>query len=198
MAKILLVEDEPLTALDLKTRLARLGHDAEAPVPSGREALARARCDPPDLVLMDIGLPGPLDGVTTARALRECGDIPVVFLTGRSDDATVERACAVSPYGYVLKPVKDIDLEIAVDMALARHEIDGGRERLVRRLRESVERLRGLSAELSVCPSCGGPLEGGEDARVPGGGCSRGCSGLGNLDDTSRGHAPGGGRDGRR
>ena len=144
MARILVVEDEAVTAMELRSRLNRLGFQVGAPARTGEEALDRVRDEAPDLVLMDIRLPGKLDGVTTAHALRTFGDIPVIFLTGYSDSRTVRMAEAELPFGFLLKPIGDADLGIAIEMALARHGKDAGRERLVHGLGGALGRLRDL------------------------------------------------------
>ena len=109
-AQILVAEDARLVAEDLRTSLTSLGYMVLGVVASGEEVLQHAAQTPPDLVLMDIGLAGEMDGVETAAHLRAHFDIPVVYLTAYADGATVERATRASPYGYLLKPFSDQDL----------------------------------------------------------------------------------------
>ncbi|HKU43937.1 MAG TPA: response regulator, partial [Polyangiales bacterium] len=119
MPHVMVVEDEPITAADLEHKLAALGHEVSW-FDSGEEALAYAGALLPDLVLMDIRLRGALDGLETARRLRERRDVPVVFITAFSDPATVDRACDVEPHGYLLKPFTERSVAAAVKTALAR------------------------------------------------------------------------------
>ena len=102
--RIMVVEDEALIALDLGRRLKRLGFEVVGIADSYDDALELYARSTPDLVLMDIFIRPPLDGIETARALARLGDAPVVFLTAFGDDATVRRASEVSPYGYILMP----------------------------------------------------------------------------------------------
>jgi PAS domain S-box-containing protein len=135
---ILIVEDEPNFAFALGKTLERSerGYHVSV-VHSGEEALQRAGEERPDLALMDIQLAGELNGVETATLINARFDVPVVYLTGHSDDALLQRAKLAGPYGYLVKPVQDRDLYAAVEMALYKHELDG-------KLKESEERFRAL------------------------------------------------------
>ncbi len=77
-----------------------------------------ARHNHPDLVLMDIVLKGPIDGIEAARHIRDELDIPVIYLTAYADEETVERAKLTEPVGYVLKPFDERELHTVVEMAL--------------------------------------------------------------------------------
>jgi CheY-like chemotaxis protein len=118
--RLVIVEDEPLLAEDLGKRLTRLGYEVAAVASSGEAAVEAAERLHPDLVLMDINLRGAIDGISAAEELRGL-NVPVVFLTGDAYDATFERAKAVCPLGFVLKPFDAKQLQIAVEVALARH-----------------------------------------------------------------------------
>jgi CheY-like chemotaxis protein len=120
-ARILIAEDESLIAEELRDRMERIGLTVTAVVRSGEDAIARAEETFPDLVLMDIHLKGRVDGIAAASAIRERFDIPVIYLTALSDDITVERAEKTLPLGYLLKPVVEKELQIAVKMALQHH-----------------------------------------------------------------------------
>ncbi|WP_157271766.1 response regulator [Azohydromonas aeria] len=121
-ARILLVEDEVLVALDLQSHLEELGHQVVGHALSGAQALALAARQRPDLVLMDIRLQGPMDGVDTALRLRGPEPLPVVFLTSQLDRETVARVAQAAPYGFVRKPFDPLVLRTVVDLALARAE----------------------------------------------------------------------------
>jgi len=122
--QILVVEDEPIVAADLKVRLELLGCQVVGSVPSGEKAVALAEQRRPDLVLMDIRLEGRMDGIEAAQEIRRQWRLPVVYLTAYADDATLERAKVTEPYGYILKPFKDRELKTVIEMALYKHHAE--------------------------------------------------------------------------
>lgn len=122
--RILVVEDEALIADDLERTLKRLGYRVPAVVSEGEGAINAAAECAPSLVLMDIKLRGRIDGVDAARTIQERCDVPIVFLTSHSDSATLSRASAVRPHGYVMKPFVERDLRVAIEMALHKHEVE--------------------------------------------------------------------------
>jgi PAS domain S-box-containing protein len=119
--KILIVEDERITAEDLAEVLRELGYQVSAVVSSGDEAIREAERNQPDLVLMDIRIKGEMDGTETARLLRERFDVPVVYLTAHADRDTLERAKHSRPLGYIVKPFHEAELHASVEMALYKH-----------------------------------------------------------------------------
>lgn len=121
---VLIVEDEGLVARDIQNRLRRLGYDAPAWCTSGAEALRLAAELKPNLVLMDIQLKGSMDGIEAAEQIRGQLDIPVVFLTAHADAATLGRAKLTHPFGYLLKPFEEQDLQVTIELALFKHESD--------------------------------------------------------------------------
>lgn len=123
-ATILVVEDETIVAKDIQCTLARLGYRAPATATSGEEALRKAAEIRPDLVLMDIVLKGPMDGVETARELRARYAVPVVYLTAYADDYALERAKSTEPAGYLLKPFQTAELRPTIEMALHRSQME--------------------------------------------------------------------------
>ncbi len=131
----MVVEDERITALSLCRTLSRLGYDVTAAHVSGEAALEHIAERPPDLVLMDIHLEGLLDGIETTARIPPNLMLPVVYLSAFADDATLQRARATKPYGYVVKPATEQDLNAAIQMALERRATDLA-------LRESELRLR--------------------------------------------------------
>lgn len=124
MEHILVVEDEPIIARDIEDSLCSAGYAVAAVAASGEEALNKIPLTQPDLVLMDIVLRGSMDGLETAAAIRHRFDIPIVYLTGYADRQTLERAKLTSPFGYLLKPFNDRELQITIAMALYQHERD--------------------------------------------------------------------------
>ncbi len=131
-AKLLVVEDESIVAMDLVEQLREMGYEVCGSADTGREAIALVEAHAPDLVLMDIVIKGEMDGVDTARQLKRRFNTPVVFLTAYNDLRTVTRAAETVPYGYLTKPFQSKDLRAAVEVALYK-------SRLERRLRESEQ-----------------------------------------------------------
>lgn len=122
--RILVVEDEPIVALDIQARLLRLGFELAGHATTGAEALRLAESRHPDLVLMDVLLGGALDGIDTARELVLRRRLPVIYLTAASDPATLERAKETRPMGYLAKPFEDYELSAAIEMALVKFEAE--------------------------------------------------------------------------
>ncbi|MDF7815513.1 LytTR family transcriptional regulator DNA-binding domain-containing protein [Hymenobacter sp. YC55] len=118
MATILIVEDEVLIADEIQRALIRLGHNALEPVDNSDDALATLAEQQVELVLMDVNIQGDTDGIATAILVRRQFAIPVVFLTARSDSATLNRAKVAQPFGFLLKPFTDDSLRAQLEMAL--------------------------------------------------------------------------------
>ncbi len=133
-AKILIVEDEGIEALDLQQRLTTLGYSAQDIASTGEEAVKMAEETSPDLVLMDIMLGGEIDGVMAAEQIQARSDIPIIYLTAYADEDTLQRAKVTEPYGYIVKPLKERELHITIDMALYKHVME-------RKLKESEKWL---------------------------------------------------------
>ena len=132
-ARILIVEDEPVVALDLRTRLTRMGYIVSETVARGEDALECARTLRPNLILMDIRLRGVMDGISAAEGIRKRYGLPVIYLTAHADEATVDRARITEPFGYILKPFDERELRTVIEMALYKHDAE-------RKLRESERR----------------------------------------------------------
>lgn len=121
---VLVVEDEPLLAAATADLLETMGHRVVASTNDGREAISLADRLHPDLVLMDIGLKGEMDGIEAAAVLYEQLGIPVVYLTGAADAATINRAARSRPFGYLIKPFADAELRGALEVAMVRHRAE--------------------------------------------------------------------------
>jgi PAS domain S-box-containing protein/putative nucleotidyltransferase with HDIG domain len=139
LPRVLVVEDEAVVAIEIERRLAGLGYAVCGRADSGEAGLVLARTQSPDVVLMDIVLTGVIDGVDAAARIREELAVPVVFLTADSDPATLRRAGAAGPAGYVIKPFEDRELAVALDIALYK-------SRMERRLREN-ERWKAVTLQ---------------------------------------------------
>lgn len=117
--RILVVEDDPIIAADLQDRLEEIGYTVLGPVAAGEEALGYfTENDLPDLVLMDIQLEGDWDGIETTRRIREKHQLPIIFLTSNSDDATFRLASEVNPQAFLSKPFRGRDLKHAIELAI--------------------------------------------------------------------------------
>lgn len=121
---ILVVEDEAIVAMDLESRLSRLGYRVIGIASNGEEAIRRTSEAQPHLVLMDIRLSGDMDGIEAGRLLRMQYGVPVVYLTAYSDDATLARAKLTEPAGYLLKPFEERGLRAAIEIAVYKHETE--------------------------------------------------------------------------
>ena len=116
--KILIVEDERVVAEDIKNSLEDLGYVVTGVEDSGEEAIKKVEENKPDLVMMDIKLKGKMDGIDAASQISSRSNIPIVFLTAHTDEKTLERAKLTEPFGYLVKPFEQQDLQIAIEMAL--------------------------------------------------------------------------------
>ena len=121
-ARIFIVEDEVLIARELENALRSLGYTVLGSACSANEALEYIATCPPDLVLMDIYLPGELDGIEATRLITEMYDIPTIYLTGYPDQHTWRRAKQTHPFGYLIKPWTTEELMASIDIALSRHQ----------------------------------------------------------------------------
>ena len=121
--QILVVEDEYAIAANLRLELTDLGYEVAGVAASGEEAVQLAEQTQPDLVLMDIALPGNLDGVEASEDIPDRYDIPVVFLTAYADEPTLRRAKLTEPYGYLVKPYAERELRTTIETALFKHRM---------------------------------------------------------------------------
>ena len=120
--KILIVEDEAIVAKDISVCLKRTGYEVLGSFSNGEQALEFLESNSPDLILMDIMLAGKLTGIDTSKIIKEKFDIPIVFLTAYADEKTIEKAKVTEPYGYVIKPFKEIDLRTSIEMASYKYQ----------------------------------------------------------------------------
>jgi signal transduction histidine kinase len=123
-ARILVVEDDGVLALNLADTLDELGYTVAGTAARGEEAIDLARRLHPQLILMDVGLAGQIDGIAAAEAIRDEHDVPVVFLTSHADEDTLQRATHADPSAYLVKPFKAPDLRCVIEIALHKHAID--------------------------------------------------------------------------
>lgn len=117
-AKILIVEDEGITATSLSTTLRRLGYQVCELISTGEEAVKSVEQENPDLVIMDILLAGKMDGIEAAKKIRSRHDMPILFLTGYSDAEILEKTGEVEYSTFVTKPTNPDEIAVAIDQAL--------------------------------------------------------------------------------
>lgn len=123
-ARILIVEDESIVAMDIQQSLAGMGYTVAGVVAFGEEAVEQAGALKPDLILMDVMLKGAMDGIEAAERIRQEHSIPVVYLTAYTDDDTLRRAKMTEAFGYLLKPFEDRELRTTIEMALYKHTME--------------------------------------------------------------------------
>ena len=123
-ARIMIVEDERILALDLAETLDELGYTVAGMASRGDEAIELARRLDPQLILMDVRLDGDVDGIAAAETIRDEHDVPVVFLTAHADDDTLHRATRSEASAYLVKPFKPPDLRCVIEIALHKHATD--------------------------------------------------------------------------
>ena len=121
---IFIVEDESIVAKDIQNSLTKLGYNVVGVANNGKDAIERVIELAPDLVLMDIMIKGNINGIEASEKIKEQINVPVIFLTAYADEATLSRAKITEPYGYILKPFKEIDLHSNIEMAIYKHQKD--------------------------------------------------------------------------
>jgi CheY-like chemotaxis protein len=117
--KVLLVEDEAITALAVNMALENLGYATCPPAATGQQALESLVQEKPDVVLMDINLTGELDGIETARQMLQIARPALIFITGYSSEDVLEKATALNPIAIFTKPLRPQELQSAIDSAVS-------------------------------------------------------------------------------
>jgi two-component system, response regulator PdtaR len=138
MSKILIVDDEAIISMQLERRLSTMGYTIAGMAASGEEAVDKARSVLPDLVLMDIVMPGTMNGIEAAQIITKELDIPVVFVTSYADDSIIEKAKSVRPYGYIVKPFNELEIKAAIEVALFRKVKEQEEKKLLKAEREKI------------------------------------------------------------
>ncbi len=137
MAIVMIVEDEAIIASVIAGALKKFAYDVIEITDSAEMAINAALQKNPDVILMDIHLNGKMDGIAAAEAIQKQADIPIIYLTAHSDEPTLERAKKTRPYGFITKPLQEIELRTTIEMALFKHDYE-------LRLKKSQERFRSL------------------------------------------------------
>jgi PAS domain S-box-containing protein len=144
MAKVMVVDDEFIVTMEIKMGLTAQGHEVVGTASSGEQAVEMAQRLSPDVILMDIVMPGKLNGIAAAEIIKKELDIPVIFLTAHAEEPMIKRAKAVEPFGYIVKPYLESEIMATVEVALHKKDME-------RRLRESEERFRAIFETARDC-----------------------------------------------
>lgn len=119
---VLVVEDESIVSKDIQHSLKKLGYNVVGAASTGERAIELALDLRPQVVLMDIMLKGEMTGIDAAEEIRRQINVPVIFLTAYADEGTLSKAKLTEPYGYILKPFKEIDIHTSIEMAVYKHQ----------------------------------------------------------------------------
>ena len=149
LANVLIVEDELVTAHALADVLSDLGYRVMAIVDSSDSAIASITRQHPDIILMDIKLRGADSGITAVKEIHKIASIPVIYLTAFSDSDTLEQAIATSPYGYLTKPLRYAEVNMAIILALKKYK----EERILQEALDKEKELHLLKSRLLAIAS---------------------------------------------
>ncbi len=152
--RILIVEDEAIVACDLQSRLESFGYEVVGIAVSGEQAVRLAAASSPDLVLMDIQLRGPHDGIQVAEQLRAEHRVGIIFLSAHSSEDMLTRAKLTEPLAYLLKPYQERELEISIDVALYKRQAERVRDELIRQLEQALAEVKTLRGLIPICAWC--------------------------------------------
>jgi PAS domain S-box-containing protein len=136
MPKILIVDDEWITRLEVEEMLSDLGYDVVGQAETGASAIAMVRELKPDLILMDVEMPGEMNGIDAARVIKAESGTPIIFITGYGDPEYIEAAKEIAPFGYVMKPFDEEEIRALVEIALSKRELELELERANERLKK--------------------------------------------------------------
>ncbi|MFA6571531.1 MAG: ATP-binding protein [Bacteroidota bacterium] len=146
-AKILIVEDQVIISTNVRLLLKFNDYDVTGIASTADEAFKLIEEKPPDLILMDISLPGKLDGIEATIIINEKWNIPVIYLTAHTDEISIQRAKETAPYGYITKDIElKSQLPILIDFALFRHKMESVHARALTELRDSEEKFRSIAS----------------------------------------------------
>jgi formate hydrogenlyase transcriptional activator len=162
-ARIQIVEDEAIIAMELESQLHSLGYEVTSIVDTGEKAIEKAEKDKPDLILMDIRIKGEMDGIDTAEEIRNRFDIPVIFSTAFADEERLDRAKLTRPFGYLLKPIKEKELSVSIKIALFAITVEKQRKQTEKILQENENKYRELFEGMSSGVAVYKAVNNGED-----------------------------------
>ncbi len=147
---ILIVEDEQISALDLKDTLTSLGYRVTGIASTGDRAIEMVDEDPPDLILMDINLAGSLSGIDAAEQIILHHTIPIIYVTAYADPELIDRAKWTRPYGYIIKPYDERGIRTEIEIALHKAELDRNLEREYAALEQRIHERTGELARINA------------------------------------------------
>ena len=153
-SRIMVVEDEFIEAKCLKRSLENLGYCVSAIADTGEKAIEKAEQDKPDLTLMDIELKGRMDGIEAAGIILSRFDIPVIYLTAFMDKKILERAKVTEPFGYMIKPFENKELNSTIEIAIYKHRVEKERKKLTQELQKALTKVKRLTGLLPICANC--------------------------------------------
>ena len=152
MQRIIIADDEVIIATQIGECLTSNNYKVVGIASSGMEAIEMAMELKPDLMLMDIVMPGKLDGISAAAKINKALNIPVIFLTAYADEEMIQRAKPIGPYAYVLKPLQERQLLAAIEIALHKNimqqKLKEAHDKLEQRVEERTRELRIKSENL--------------------------------------------------
>jgi CheY-like chemotaxis protein/uncharacterized protein YlaI len=151
--QILIADDDLTVTQELKCRLESLGYEVASITDCAEQAVELTERLRPDLVLIDMQLPGEMDGIEAAERIRQ-RQVPLVYICGYCDGEMLQRAQLTDPYGYILQPYRTADLRISVEMSIQRHRAEQERERLMKRFQDLLASVKTLTGRLSICCYC--------------------------------------------
>ena len=118
--KVLIVEDEMIIGAKISLTVEQMGYQVSGIIPRGEEAIVNVESNQPDIILMDINLSGELDGIETAKRIKEKYNIPIIYLTANADDSHFDRAKETKPEAFISKPYRTKELSRVIELALSR------------------------------------------------------------------------------
>lgn len=142
--KALIVDDDPLFREQLKAMLVNLGYEVTDTASSGAEAIVKVKKQLPDFVVMDIVMDNELDGVLAAQKISEIANVPIIFSSGKTEDAIVSPAMKSHPFGYLNKPIRMIDLKTTIEVSLIRYNYENELKEYHHALEQSEALFRGI------------------------------------------------------
>lgn len=152
MIRLMIVDDEAIILSQLEEILTTMGYAVVGLSTGGKEAIMMARDCKPDLILMDIKLPGGTDGIEAAATIRKTRPIPVIFMTAYPSDEYTQRAKALGPYGYIPKPFHPDYFKPIIEIALHKHRLEQELDRINSHLetlvQERTDEIRRINEKL--------------------------------------------------
>lgn len=141
MKRILVVDDSKLILTQIGDVLVTLGYEVAGSASSGAKAVQQAKHLHPDIVLMDVVMPGRMDGIEAARQIRTELDIPVIMVTDYEDEESIDRIRQAQVYGHIMKPIRPLELKASLEIALEKRESEGRFRDLYREVVENTSDL---------------------------------------------------------